>query len=98
MPLIRSSLTLQPNLFHEFQPMGGVSARFEDGVLFSCARLIPMKRKMLRHETTTARFVFMQMFYQKVRGLGQYRCGHSSLRRPSWTLMSFVVNHLKLRR
>src|SRR5215813_3320524 len=27
MDLIRASLTLQPNLFQEFQPMGGVRAR-----------------------------------------------------------------------
>src|SRR6201987_3298587 len=64
MPLIRSSLTLQANLFHEFQPMGGVSARFAEGDLFSCAKLTPMKREM-RYETRTARFVFMQMLYQK---------------------------------
>ena len=38
MPLIRSSLTLQANLFHEFQPMGGVSARLADGEVFSCAK------------------------------------------------------------
>ncbi len=31
MPLIKSSLTLQANLFHEFHPMGGVSARFGRG-------------------------------------------------------------------
>src|SRR5580658_3133885 len=37
MLLIMSSLTLQANLFHEFQPMGGVSARCADGAVFSCA-------------------------------------------------------------
>src|SRR5271154_4348464 len=35
--LIMSSLTLQANLFHEFQPMGGVSARCAEGDVFSCA-------------------------------------------------------------
>ena len=37
MPLMRSSLTLQANLFHEFHPMGGVSARLAEGEFFSCA-------------------------------------------------------------
>src|SRR5208283_2806210 len=31
MSLIMSSRTLQANLFHEFQPIGGVRARFADG-------------------------------------------------------------------
>src|SRR5579862_6233140 len=75
MLLMRSSLTSQPNLFHEFHPMGGVRARFADGDLLSCATLIPMKREMLRYETRTARFVFMQMFYQKCGGVGTYSRG-----------------------
>ena len=37
MLLIMSSLTLQANLFHEFQPMGGVRARCADGDVLSCA-------------------------------------------------------------
>src|SRR5208282_6442141 len=35
--LIISSLTLQPNLFHEFHPMGGVSARLADRDALPCA-------------------------------------------------------------
>src|SRR6266853_1179492 len=37
MPLIMSSLTLQPNLFHEFHPIGGVGASALGFTVFSCA-------------------------------------------------------------
>src|ERR1700751_5348574 len=64
MPLIRSSLTLQANLFHEFQPMGGVSARFAEGEVFSCA-LIPVTRSSMHTKAEDRAFlVFMQTFYQ----------------------------------
>jgi len=36
-PRINSSLTLQPNLFQVFQPMGGVRARLAEGDWVSCA-------------------------------------------------------------
>ena len=67
MPLIKSSLTLQANLFHEFQPIGGVSARLAEGEAFSCATgLVPtssMPKK--RNVEEGKRRVFMQTFYQK---------------------------------
>src|SRR6266536_673180 len=64
MPLIKSSLTLQANLFHEFQPMGGVSARFADTEDFSCARRLGIKSEMTKsemkkEEARTSRFFFM---------------------------------------
>src|ERR1035437_6394500 len=65
-PLIRSSLTLQANLFHEFQPMGGVSARFADGEPPSCATP-PVTRSSIeknKNMVETTRHVFMQTFYQ----------------------------------
>src|SRR5438046_2454414 len=70
MPLIKSSLTLQANLFHEFHPMGGVSARFADTEDFSCARRPGTKSEMTKsemkkEEARTTRFFFMQRFYQK---------------------------------
>src|SRR6266550_4282898 len=37
-PRIISSLTLQPNLFQLFQPMGGVSARLAETEEWSCAK------------------------------------------------------------
>src|SRR5438093_1025625 len=64
MLLIMSSLTLQPNLFQEFQPMGGVSARPVEGELGCCAeRVATIKR--LKTMAITERIVFMQGFYQK---------------------------------
>src|SRR5580765_4195298 len=64
MPLIRSSLTLQANLFQEFQPMGGVSARLAEGEGFSCANPEETKRAARRQEATTNKIVFMRMLYQ----------------------------------
>src|ERR1700678_1796030 len=65
--LIMSSLTLQANLFHEFQPMGGVSARRAEGAVFSCA--IKLGTNTMTNMTTnderenndaaTGRFVFI---------------------------------------
>ena len=68
MPLMRSSLTLHPNLFHEFHAMGGVSARLADGDglagALSCAtRQLPSSRAQIE-EATTKRMSFMQTFYQ----------------------------------
>src|SRR6266568_364427 len=76
MPLIRSSLTLQANLFHEFQPMGGVSARFADTEDVSCATTAGAKRKMTKSkrkkdDARTSRVVFMQTFYQKCLEIGR---------------------------
>src|SRR5580704_1182620 len=64
MLLIMSSLTLQANLFHEFQPMGGVSARFADGEGFSCAVAAGTKHSMQKKMVNGACRIFMQTFYQ----------------------------------
>src|SRR5580704_17694028 len=65
--LIRSSLTLQANLFHEFQPMGGVSARLGEGELCSCAARLPKRNSTHgnKNAVETTRVIFMQTFYQK---------------------------------
>src|SRR5215469_10125746 len=57
MPLIMSSLTLQPNLFHEFHPIGGVNARFRDGE-DTCAKLKAGIRRM-SIKKAKSRSVFM---------------------------------------
>src|SRR6202008_4920434 len=48
-PLIMSSLTLQPNLFQLFQPMGGVSARLAEGASWMagccCAHEVKARNK-----------------------------------------------------
>ena len=64
MLLIMSSLTLQANLFQEFQPMGGVSARLADTEAFSCPkRLLQQSTKVKdRKMVRKARLVFMQTF------------------------------------
>src|SRR5205807_9443162 len=42
------SLTLQPNLFQLFQPMGGVWASWADGVLLAdCASALPHRTRMI---------------------------------------------------
>src|ERR1700676_440996 len=66
MPLIKSSLTLQANLFQEFHPMGGVSARFAEGEVFSCATRSENRSRMpkKRNVEQMTRLVFMQTFYQ----------------------------------
>ncbi len=65
MLLIMSSVTLQANLFHEFQPMGGVSARFAEGDTFCCAARPLTKSSVQKNMVKRARLVFMQTFYQK---------------------------------
>ena len=73
MPLIRSSLTLQANLFHEFHPMGGVSARFADGEVFSCA-IKPLTRSNMHAKDIDRIFrIFMHTFYQKRPWIGTAR-------------------------
>src|SRR5580765_2584841 len=64
MPLIMSSLTLQANLFHEFQPMGGVSARLAEGDVFSCATAAKVNNKTRKQDAATKQVFFMRMFYQ----------------------------------
>src|ERR1700693_5393500 len=75
MPLIKSSLTLQANLFQEFHPMGGVSARFAEGEALSCA-IRPVTRsgmQKINNMGETTRLVFMQTFYQKRLKIGTER-------------------------
>src|SRR5271167_1669997 len=73
MSLIMSSLTLQANLFHEFQPMGGVRARFADGDVLCCATTPVTKSSMQKDMVGRARLVFMQTFYQKFREISKRR-------------------------
>src|SRR5436305_15287299 len=63
MPLIMSSLTLQANLFHEFQPMGGVRARFAEKEDFSCASM-PERKRETQNKAATTRLIFMQTLNQ----------------------------------
>ena len=71
MLLIMSSLTLQANLFHEFQPMGGVSARFAEGEGFSCATTVVTNSSMQNNGAGRTRLIFMQTFYQKRLEIGR---------------------------
>src|SRR5712671_7185977 len=85
MPLIKSSLTLQANLFHEFHPMGGVSARLAEGNGLSCP-----KRLALHEEATTIAAkisgrIFMRTFYQKCEEIGR-ECGDGRARTAGTTV------------
>src|SRR5215471_8958420 len=68
MLLIMSSLTLQPNLFQEFQPMGGVTARFADGDVISCADDAQAKIDPKRQHVATAGLMFMRNVVSERRG------------------------------
>src|SRR5579864_4868842 len=70
MPLIMSSLTLQANLFQEFQPMGGVSARLAEGDGFSCAAAEINSETNTQRAATNAVF-FMRLFYQNHSEVGK---------------------------
>src|SRR5580692_10850559 len=65
MLLIMSSLTLQANLFQEFQPIGGVRARSFDTRLFSCAPRQAHSSRTLADAIRTWSLVLMKAFYQK---------------------------------
>src|SRR5215475_5686602 len=73
MPLIMSSLTLQPNLFHEFHPMGGVRARFAEGDAFSCANAAETTRTMSRRAAPRKGLIFMRLFYQNRTAVDRWR-------------------------
>lgn len=64
MLLIMSSLTLQANLFHEFQPMGGVSARLAEGDGFSWATATEINNQTRKQDAATKQVFFIRMFYQ----------------------------------
>src|SRR3979411_2510961 len=72
-PLIRSSLTLQANLFQEFQPIGGVRARPLDGACVSCEERYVTKATTLKVAATRCTLIFMEAFYQKSCGIA-LRC------------------------
>src|SRR5215471_5864269 len=59
MPLIMSSLTLQPNLFQEFHPMGGVRARFAETVVCSWANDTETRNEATRQNAKVKRLIFM---------------------------------------
>src|SRR6202035_2103550 len=65
MLLIMSSLTLQANLFQEFQPIGGVRARSFDTLLFSCAPRQAHSSRTLADAIRTRPLVLMEAFYHK---------------------------------
>src|SRR5436305_6781793 len=62
-PLIKSSLTLQANLFHEFHPMGGVRARPAEGL--SCPRRLALQTEAKTIAERIRDRIFMHTFYQK---------------------------------
>ena len=70
MPLIKSSLTLQANLFHEFHPIGGVSARLAEGEVFSWANKLVLISKVPAIAAQRC-LVFMHTFYQKCLAIGR---------------------------
>src|ERR1700756_4036097 len=83
MLLIRSSLTLQANLFQLFHPMGGVRARFAEGAEF-CAQ---SGMEKIRPKHASRRFLASAMI-QSPRTLkfvldpkGPARCAHEEARR-----------------
>jgi len=59
------SLTLQANLFQEFQPIGGVRASFFETSLFSCAPRLEHRNRTLAIAIRICLLVFMKAFYQK---------------------------------
>jgi hypothetical protein len=64
---------LHPNLFHEFQPMGGVSARFAEGDAACCAAR-PLPQSTVQNNIAKGtRLDFMQTFYQKPPEIGMKR-------------------------
>src|SRR5882724_10939555 len=69
MPSINSSLTLQANLFHEFQPMGGVKTRLAEAEGLPCAKSVaPGNRTSVSRTNEVAtrqnRRFFTGYFYQ----------------------------------
>jgi hypothetical protein len=60
-PRIISSLTLQPNLFHEFHPMGGVRAKAGEGTLFSCANEPVMSSQTEKEKIKLDLCILMQL-------------------------------------
>src|SRR5579863_9101697 len=70
-PLMRSSLTLQANLFQEFHPIGGVSARFADGAGFSWAKRVALNSKVAAIPARIKWRIFMHTFYQKYLAIGK---------------------------
>src|SRR5579864_896933 len=83
MLLIRSSLTLQANLFQLFHPMGGVSARFAEGAEF-CAQ---SGMEKIRPKNASWRFVASAMIQSPTTlkfvldPKGTARCAHEEARR-----------------
>src|SRR5437016_6301453 len=68
-PRISSSLTLHPNLFQVFQPMGGVRARLVDGDLFSWAEItVDSSNNKVARANSFDRMIFFgrrpRLFYQ----------------------------------
>src|ERR1700690_633145 len=91
MPRIISSLTLQPNLFHEFHPMGGVRATAGEGTLFSCANEPATSRQPPRNKIKVDLCAFMlpprfstRSGFRVARVRDQtLHAGGSSVRRPA---------------
>src|SRR5580692_10302268 len=67
MLLIMSSLTLHANLFQEFHPMGGVSARLAEMEGLSCAARKAAERERPTISRGMRRRIFMQTLYQNDR-------------------------------
>src|SRR5579864_8669790 len=70
MPLIISSLTLHPNLFQEFHPMGGVRARFAETAVCSCAEESETRKVAMRQNARVKRLIFMRNVLSEDVGCG----------------------------
>src|SRR5882724_2823738 len=70
-PLIRSSLTLQANLFHEFHPMGGVRARLAEGEVLACPKRLALQEVATTIAARISGRIFMLTFYQKWMEIGR---------------------------
>jgi hypothetical protein len=58
-------------LFQEFQPMGGVRARFAEGAALSCcATEFAASSEAQKHRIRTSWLIFMQAFYQNRARIG----------------------------
>src|SRR5579859_1368514 len=102
MLLIMSSLTLHANLFHEFHPMGGVSARLAEGAGVTCASRVAARNITLKQVYKERCFDFMGNVVSEVEAIwysvapascrlsGRRPCPPSS--EPSMTLLVFRYN------
>src|SRR6267154_3137201 len=91
MPLIMSSLTLQPNLFHEFHPIGGVGASALGFTVFSCAGRPAVTTKTANTTTATEPLVFMSYVFIRTRCICvQRRLKRGKVRRAATSAITIL--------